>query len=128
MEQLLLPALRRSAPAQPAGPQFDCELWDAALVQLARVDGAVVLGIDEGRGDLAFQSGVDLALDVLERACQAQVLMLSAGRENLHDPHQDVAGKVALQSNAAIMGMLADRLSWPARLRKLDRIDPAYRQ
>lgn len=66
-------------------------------------------------------------LYLLERACQAQVLMLSAGRDNLHDPHQGIAGKVALQSNAATMGMLADRLSWPALLRKLDRIDPGYR-
>jgi ribulose-5-phosphate 4-epimerase/fuculose-1-phosphate aldolase len=64
----------------------------------------------------------------LERACQTQVLMLSAGRENLVDPHQGVDRKVAEQSNAGIMNMAADYLSWPALLRKLDRIDPSFRE
>lgn len=63
----------------------------------------------------------------LERACQAQVLMLSAGRDNLYGAHQGVPEKVALQSNPGIMNMIADRLSWPALLRKLDRIDPGFR-
>jgi ribulose-5-phosphate 4-epimerase/fuculose-1-phosphate aldolase len=63
----------------------------------------------------------------LERACEAQVLMLSAGRANLHDPHEEVGAKVAVQSAPAGMGMLAQRLAWPALLRKLDRIDPSYR-
>ena len=63
----------------------------------------------------------------LERACEAQVLMLSAGRENLTKPHQGVEEKVAHQSNPKGMGGLAEKLAWPALLRKLDRIDPSYR-
>ena len=63
----------------------------------------------------------------LERACEAQVLMLSAGRENLNTPPQGVEEKVAGQSNPKGMGMLAQKLAWPALLRKLDRIDPSYR-
>ena len=63
----------------------------------------------------------------LERACEAQVMMLSAGRENLTKPHQGVEDKVAHQSNPKGMGGLAQKLAWPALLRKLDRIDPSYR-
>ena len=68
-----------------------------------------------------------LRLYFLERACEAQVLMLSAGRENLNNPPQGVDHKVASQSNPKGMGMLAERLAWPALLRKLDRIDPSFR-
>lgn len=68
-----------------------------------------------------------LRLYFLERACEAQVLMLSAGIDNLNNPPQGVEGKVAMQSPAAGVKMLADMLAWPALLRKLDRIDPGYR-
>lgn len=68
-----------------------------------------------------------LRLYFLERACEAQVLMLSAGRENLNNPPQGVEAKVAVQSAPKGMGMLAERLAWPALLRKLDRIDASYR-
>ena len=68
-----------------------------------------------------------LRLYFLERACEAQVLMLSAGKENLVNPHQGVEQKVAHQSNPKGMGGLAERLAWPALLRKLDRIAPSYR-
>ena len=68
-----------------------------------------------------------LRLYFLERACEAQVLMLAAGREALNAPPQGVEGKVAQQSNPKGLGMLAQALAWPALLRKLDRIDPGYR-
>lgn len=68
-----------------------------------------------------------LRLYFLERACEAQVLMLSAGKENLNTPPQGVEHKVAGQSNPKGMGGLAQKLAWPALLRKLDRIDPSYR-
>ena len=68
-----------------------------------------------------------LRLYFLERACEAQVLMLAAGRQNLHDPDAHVGDKVARQSNAGGMAALAERLAWPALLRKLDRIDPGFR-
>ena len=69
-----------------------------------------------------------LRLYFLERACEAQVHMLSAGLENLNDPNQGVEDKVAGQSNLKGMGMLAQRLAWPALLRKLDRVSPGYRE
>jgi ribulose-5-phosphate 4-epimerase/fuculose-1-phosphate aldolase len=68
-----------------------------------------------------------LRMYFLERACEAQVLMLSAGRENLNNPNQGVAEKVEGQSSATGMRMLADGLAWPALLRKLDRVNPGYR-
>ena len=68
-----------------------------------------------------------LRLYYIERACEAQVLMLSAGLQNLNNPPQGVEEKVATQSAPQGMGKLAQRLAWPALLRKLDRIDPSFR-
>jgi ribulose-5-phosphate 4-epimerase/fuculose-1-phosphate aldolase len=68
-----------------------------------------------------------LRLYFLERACEAQVMMLSAGKDNLNRVHQGVEEKVAHQSNPKGMAGLAQKLAWPALLRKLDRIDPSFR-
>ena len=68
-----------------------------------------------------------LRLYFLERACEAQVMMLSAGRENLNTPPQGTPEKVKYQTPPAGMGMVARALAWPALLRKLDRIDPSFR-
>ena len=63
----------------------------------------------------------------LERACDAQVKMLSAGYDRLYNPPQGTEGKVETQSPSDGMAVLAERLAWPALLRKLDRIDPSFR-
>ncbi len=63
----------------------------------------------------------------LERACEAQVHMLAAGRDGLVDPHEGIADKVAAQAAPTSTAKLARGLAWPALLRKLDRIDPGYR-
>lgn len=68
-----------------------------------------------------------LRLYFLERACEAQVDMLAAGREHLVEPPAGTPEKVRHQSGPQAMGMLAERLAWPALLRKLDRIDPGFR-
>ncbi len=68
-----------------------------------------------------------LRLYFLERACDAQVKMLSAGRDGLNNPPQGTPEKVKAQTPAAGIGMLANGLAWPALLRKLDRIDPSFR-
>ncbi|MFC3172719.1 class II aldolase/adducin family protein [Novosphingobium bradum] len=91
----------------------------ARNAMILRNHGTLALGATVGQ---CFQR-----MYYLERACQMQVLMLAGGRDNVLDPHQGVADKVAGQSNLAIMNMLAERLSWPALLRKLDRIDPSFR-
>lgn len=69
-----------------------------------------------------------LRMYFLERACEAQILMLSAGRAGLNTPNQGVAEKVEQQSTGPGMAMLARGLAWPALLRKLDRRDPSYRE
>ena len=63
----------------------------------------------------------------LERACEAQVLMLSAGRDGLHPAPIGVNEVVRDQVSRPEMRMASERLAWPALLRKLDRIDPSYR-
>jgi ribulose-5-phosphate 4-epimerase/fuculose-1-phosphate aldolase len=63
----------------------------------------------------------------LERACEAQVHMLSAGRENLNNPPQGTPEKVKDQSSGQGMQTVSRMLAWPALLRKLDRIDPSFR-
>lgn len=69
-----------------------------------------------------------LRLYFLERACEAQVHMLSAGRDKLNNPPQGTPEKVEQQSNPAWMGGVAESLAWPALLRKLDLADSSYRQ
>lgn len=68
-----------------------------------------------------------LRLYFLERACDAQVKMLSAGLDALNTPPQGTPEKVKAQTPAAGVAMLANGLAWPALLRKLDRIDPSFR-
>jgi ribulose-5-phosphate 4-epimerase/fuculose-1-phosphate aldolase len=68
-----------------------------------------------------------LRLYFLERACDAQVKMLSAGRDNLYNPPQGTPEKVKAQTPAAGMAMVSRALAWPALLRKLDRIDSSFR-
>jgi ribulose-5-phosphate 4-epimerase/fuculose-1-phosphate aldolase len=68
-----------------------------------------------------------LRLYFLERACTAQVRMLSAGPDGLYTPPQGTPQKVETQTSGEGMKALSRGLAWPALLRKLDRIDPSYR-
>lgn len=68
-----------------------------------------------------------LRIYFLERACEAQVHMLAAGRDRLVAPPQGTPQKVAAQTPAPVTRAGADLLAWPALLRKLDRIDPSFR-
>lgn len=64
----------------------------------------------------------------LERACETQVHMLAAGRDNLHTPPVGVENKVADQTKPQAIAMASRVLAWPALLRKLDRIDDSFRR
>ena len=68
-----------------------------------------------------------LRLYFLERACEAQVHMLSAGYDHLYNPPQGTPEKVEGQSTGQGMKMISEMLAWPALLRKLDRTNPGYR-
>jgi ribulose-5-phosphate 4-epimerase/fuculose-1-phosphate aldolase len=68
-----------------------------------------------------------LRMYFLERACEAQVHMLAAGRDNLNNPPQGTPEKVREQSSPQGMTLVSRMLAWPALLRKLDRTDPTFR-
>jgi ribulose-5-phosphate 4-epimerase/fuculose-1-phosphate aldolase len=60
----------------------------------------------------------------LERACQAQIMALSAG-ENLNNPPQG-SPEVAAQQGTAGIALAANLLAWPALKRKAYRLDPSF--
>lgn len=81
-------------------------------------------------GTLAVGSSIAIAflrIYFMERACEAQVHMLAAGRDNLYPPPPGIADKVRQQSSGPMADMAAERLAWPALLRRLDRINPGFR-
>jgi ribulose-5-phosphate 4-epimerase/fuculose-1-phosphate aldolase len=66
-----------------------------------------------------------IRLYFLERACQAQILALSAGEGNLNNPPQG-APEVTAQQGKMGLKMAAGTLAWPALLRKAYRLDPSF--
>ena len=92
--------------------------------------GSANLMILRNRGTLTVGGMVAQAfvrMHFLERACEAQAHMLAAGRDAPNPPAQGTAAKVATQAAPATLASGADLLAWPALLRKLDRIDPGFR-
>ena len=63
----------------------------------------------------------------LERACAMQVRALSGGRDNVVLASQDVQDVVKAQSSPEGLKFLADALTWPALMRRLDRVCPDFR-
>ncbi|MBI1252161.1 MAG: class II aldolase [Alphaproteobacteria bacterium] len=70
-------------------------------------------------------AGAWLVMYFLERACTMQI-RAQAGGDNLSIPNQGVPEKVHEQSVSLFDGR-AGQFTWPTLLRKLDRIDPSYR-
>lgn len=62
----------------------------------------------------------------LERACEAQVLALTAGKAGILPTPAGAAAKVAAQ-NQAIGAFVSRQLVWPALVRKAERLDPGFR-
>lgn len=60
----------------------------------------------------------------VERACQAQVMALSAG-DKVSNPPQGAA-EIAGQQGAAGLAVVANMLAWPALKRKAYRLDPSF--
>lgn len=67
-----------------------------------------------------------LSMYILERACRIQILAQSGKGELLPVPVQ-ILKRTAAQMNAVTVGQGAD-LTWPGLLRKLDRLDPSFRE
>ena len=65
-----------------------------------------------------------LRMFFLERACKMQVMAQAGGELILCG--DDVQNVVAGQSNPKGMGVLSEKLVWPAVLRRLDRNLPGY--
>jgi len=69
-----------------------------------------------------------LRMYFLERACTMQVRTRMLGGANSdHPTAPDVIEKNATLVNSSGMAVLAEKLVWPALLRKLDRTNPGYR-
>ena len=60
----------------------------------------------------------------LERACQAQVMALSAG-DNLNNPPQG-SPEITAQQGQVGVALAANLLAWPALKRKAYRLDPSF--
>src|SRR5215207_8050797 len=65
-----------------------------------------------------------LKLYFVERACQAQIMALSAG-DKVNRPPQGAA-EVASQQGMAGLSIAANMLAWPALKRKAYRLDPGF--
>jgi ribulose-5-phosphate 4-epimerase/fuculose-1-phosphate aldolase len=86
--------------------------------------GAMLL---RNHGTLALGRNVGecfVKLYFLERACQAQVMALSAG-DNVARPPQGAA-EVTAQQGAVGLSIAANMLAWPALKRKAYRLDPSF--
>ncbi len=86
--------------------------------------GAMLL---RNHGTLAVGGNVGecfVKLYFIERACQAQIMALSAG-DRLSRPPQGAA-ELAAQQGSAGLKMAANLLAWPALLRKAYRLDPSF--
>lgn len=67
-----------------------------------------------------------LVMYTLERSCRVQILAQSGDSELVHISDAIVNGMKA-QSEIVLRGM-GGKLAWPGLLRKLDRIDPSFRE
>ncbi|MEA1013910.1 class II aldolase/adducin family protein [Sphingosinicella sp. LY1275] len=66
-----------------------------------------------------------LKLYFLERACQAQIMALSAGEGNINNPPQG-SPEITAQQGKMGLKLAAGALAWPALLRKAYRLDPDF--
>ena len=83
--------------------------------------------IFRNHGTLALGPSVGecfVRLYFLERACQAQIMALSAG-DNINNPPQGSPEVAAQQGNVGI-ALAAKLLAWPALKRKAFRLDPGF--
>jgi ribulose-5-phosphate 4-epimerase/fuculose-1-phosphate aldolase len=67
-----------------------------------------------------------LSMFIIERACKIQILAQAGGGE-LSTVPETILKRVALQLDAVTAGQGA-QLTWPGLIRKLDRLDPSYRE
>jgi len=96
----------------------------ARIVADLGTKGAMLL---RNHGTLAVGSNVGecfVKLYFIERACQAQIMALTAGDRLSHPPQG--AAELAAQQGAAGLKLAANFLAWPALKRKAYRLDPGF--
>ncbi|MEO5775206.1 MAG: class II aldolase/adducin family protein [Sphingomicrobium sp.] len=94
------------------------------LVANLSTKGAMIL---RNHGTLAVGRTVAecfLRLYFLERACEAQIMALSAGASLNHPPQG--APEITAQQGMAGLEIAANKLAWPALKRKAYRLDPGF--
>jgi len=130
MKRGLLPLTQHSMRFHGRLPSHDYEgvyFTDAERKRLQASLGDAMAMLLRNHGLLAVGRTISEAWDVmyyLERACQAQVTLLSTG-EALVEPAESVAEQVAKVFESP--ERKAVTRIWPALLRMLDRADPSYR-
>jgi ribulose-5-phosphate 4-epimerase/fuculose-1-phosphate aldolase len=97
-------------------PRLVADLGDKKFMIL-RNHGLLTLG--------ATAAEAFLGMFLLERACKIQILAQAGGDELAKIPGE-IIDRVASQLSAVTVGQGA-QLTWPGLLRKLDRLDPCYR-
>jgi ribulose-5-phosphate 4-epimerase/fuculose-1-phosphate aldolase len=105
------------------GVAVDLEERDRLVANLGDKAGLIL----RNHGTLAVGKSVGecfLTLYFIERACQAQIMALSAG-DKVSNPPQG-APEVAAQQSAVGLSVTAKLLAWPALLRKAYRLDPDF--
>ena len=93
---------------------------------VADLDGKNAM-ILRNHGTLAVGKNVGecfIRLYYLERACQAQIMALSAG-DKLNNPPQG-SPEITAQQGAVGLPLAANLLAWPALKRKAYRLDPSF--
>ena len=107
------------------GVALDLDERERLVADMGAKDAMIL----RNHGTLAVGANVGqcfIRMYYLERACEAQIMALSGGVANLYHPNQGAPEKTAEQGRAGL-AIIADRLAWPALLRKMDRLDPSYR-
>ena len=97
-------------------PRLVADLGDKTFLIL-RNHGLLTVGTSPAEAFLAMFN--------LQRSCEIQLLAQSGGAELLSVPKPIIDG-IAAQAAVVTKG-LGGRLVWPGLLRKLDRIDPSFR-
>ena len=126
----LLPLTQHALIVLPELAYHDYEGIALNLDERARIIadlGQKTLMLLRNHGTLALgRSAADafLGLFMLERACQQQVMALSAGIDGVS--HAPQAARDEVKAQIQVMGPMASRLAWPGLLRKLDRESPGY--
>ena len=105
------------------GVATDLDERERLVADLGTKNGMIL----RNHGTLAVGASVGecfLKLYFIERACEAQIMALSAG-DKVSNPPQGTP-ELAAQQGAVGLNVAAKLLAWPALLRKAYRLDPSF--